>query len=186
MWYTRHTADSLLQCINHHPSSYSRRFDFLSQLATYPTYTCITAYSSAYDYDQVTYWHLPPRQVDSYCQLLFHTSLCAKKGTEQLCTHAAALQFTGNPNNYTHVKGWSTTYYNNSAGTLKKYAWINAAVCTTAYQAYCEIHKSVFNCPTSPPPMPPPVPFTTGLCKQPCRTAMQVEAARLCCLPLYT
>ncbi len=184
MWYTRHTADSLLQCINHHPSSCFRRYDFLSQLATYPTYTCIIAFSGAYDYDQVTYWHLPRRHVDSSCQLLFHTSLCAKKGTEQLRTHAAALQFTGNPNNYTHVKTWSTTYYNNSAGTLKKYPWINNAVCTTAYQAYCEIHKSVFNCPTSPPPAPPPVPFTTGLCKQPC--SMQVEAAMQCCLQLYT
>jgi hypothetical protein len=31
-----------------------RRYDFLAQLATYPTYTCIIAYSGAYDYDTVS------------------------------------------------------------------------------------------------------------------------------------
>ena len=30
-----------------------RRYDFLANLVTYPTYTCIIAYSGAYDYDQV-------------------------------------------------------------------------------------------------------------------------------------
>ena len=31
-----------------------RRYDFLSQLYTYPTYTCIIAYSAGYDYDTVS------------------------------------------------------------------------------------------------------------------------------------
>ena len=75
------------------------------------------------------------------------------------------VQFIGDRNNYTVVKTWATTTYNNSAGTNKKYAWINAAACTTGYQTYCEIPKSFFNCPSSPPPIPPPSPDGAGLCE---------------------
>jgi hypothetical protein len=96
--------------------------------------------------------------------------------------HCLHLQFTGDPSNYTIVKTWSTTYYNNSAGTLKKYPWTNNAACTTAYQAYCEIPKSVFNCPSSPPPVPPPSPYGAGLC-EPCygAKAALAMAQRLAC-----
>ncbi len=78
---------------------------------------------------------------------------------------ATRVQFVGNPNNYTVVRTWATSTYNNSAGALKKYAWINNAACSTGYQTYCEIPKSFYSCPSSPPPAPPPSPYSFGLCK---------------------
>ncbi len=87
------------------------------------------------------------------------------------CYALFPCQFLGDPSNYTHVNTWSTTYYNNSVTALNKYAWINNAVCTTAYPSICEIPKSYFDCPTSPPPAPPPSPYNFGLC----------ECLALCC-----
>jgi hypothetical protein len=88
-----------------------------------------------------------------------------------LCSHAqraclpAPRQFLGDPSNFTHVNTWSTTYYNNSVSALNKYAWHNNEACTTAYASMCEIPKTYFDCPTSPPPAPPPSPYNFGLCE---------------------
>jgi hypothetical protein len=76
-----------------------------------------------------------------------------------------AHQFLGDPSNYTHVNTWSTTYYKSTPTAANKYAWTNWAVCTTAYSSMCEIPKTYFDCPTSPPPMPPPSPYDNGLCE---------------------
>jgi hypothetical protein len=74
------------------------------------------------------------------------------------------LQFLGDPSNSTQVGTWSTTFYKNTPTAANKYAWINNDACATAYQSMCEIPKTYFNCPTSPPPTPPPSPYSNGLC----------------------
>jgi hypothetical protein len=81
-------------------------------------------------------------------------------------------QFLGDPSNFTQVGAWSTTFYKNNVSALNKYAWINNAVCTTAYPSICEIPKTHFDCPTSPPPVPPPSPTSFGLCEWQCLASM--------------
>jgi hypothetical protein len=64
--------------------------------------------------------------------------------------------FIGNISSWTHMTTWSSLYYNTTGN--RWYGWNNAAACSTAYRAVCEIPVGQFACPTSPPPARPPPP----------------------------
>jgi hypothetical protein len=70
--------------------------------------------------------------------------------------------FIGNVSSWTHVSSWSGSYYNLTAPTWN--AWSNAAACSTAYTALCEIPVAVFACNSTPPPAPAPPP-AASLCE---------------------
>lgn len=62
--------------------------------------------------------------------------------------------FIGNTSSWTHISTWSATYYNTTAPTWM--SWYNAAACSTAYAAVCEMPIAAYACAGYPPPAAPP------------------------------